>query len=366
MKDRDEIKELFQRELGNYEAKVDPGLWQGIQSGISASTGSSSIFSSMSIGAKVGIATLGAAALTIVSIVFYNNVSPDETSPQKEKKVILSDQENTDGKNNPIIDIADNKEVISDNSNKRAVGNDVIIDNKNEDFSKEAAEETKTENKNIDNSIDAITNANPIVNEDEIPTLNDESLISDKSNEVDQKEEKVENPEKVDLVLLPSIEEQKNQYVKFSLKVENVEEVVWDFGNGYLSTERQPEYFYEEPGSYEVKVTGRNKDQEIQKVIVVEVVIDGEFTNLPNGFSPNNDRMNDLFYVESTGIAEFQITIMDTKQQVVYQSNDINFRWNGTLNSGVPAPEGNYIYIIVAKDAHGNTINKYKQLRLER
>jgi flagellar hook assembly protein FlgD len=57
---------------------------------------------------------------------------------------------------------------------------------------------------------------------------------------------------------------------------------------------------------------------------------------------------------------------MDTKQNTVFTSNSVDFKWNGLNLAGEPVSQGNYIYIIVAKDDAGNVINKYKQLHLQR
>jgi flagellar hook assembly protein FlgD len=57
---------------------------------------------------------------------------------------------------------------------------------------------------------------------------------------------------------------------------------------------------------------------------------------------------------------------MNASQEVVFQSNDPSFKWNGLLQNGIFAPSGNYVYIVIASDRAGNTINKYQRLRISR
>lgn len=366
MNDKDDIKDLFQRELGNYEAKVDPGLWQGIQSGLSS--GASAASSTFGLGVKVVVGVVSAAAISVVSIMIYN-ASNEETNKPKETEKNIVTVESTKESDKP----EQSTKEINSASNEGMNNEEVVINDRNTTESKEKIEVNKV-NFNSDNAesseqIDKETATTSRLKE----TSEDEKSVDQKDNTDKVKEDAVEDKskEKVkpalpELILEPSLSSQENQYVSFDLKSENIEEVIWSFGDGHISTDRKPEHFYDEAGTYEIKVTGRNGEREISKTINLSVYIEGEFINLPNAFSPNGDRNNDLLYVKSKGIEEFQITILNDEQKVVYKSNDINFKWDGTLNTGIPAPEGNYVYMIVAKDKQGNKINKYQRLRLSR
>lgn len=375
MSDKDDIKDLFQRELGNYEAKVDPGLWQGVQAGLSgsAATGASA---GLSIAAKVAIGVVSAAAITVASVVIYNATQESSnTSVNHQKELVSSQIVQEDVKKNDSKTIDTNqtdktsdagvitKNTIEKDDHSESQGqsqNQKEVDDSSQDHLEEVdqnsndpkSNENRTEN-NVDNT-----------GTEEPKEFDREPITS--ADPKDQKEASSENENLPSLSIKPAIASQENQYVKFKLQAQNLEEVVWDFGDSHISTDQDPEHFYNEGGNYEVTVTGRNGDREITEKLTVEVRIEGKFTQLPNIFSPNNDRNNDIFFVESEGIDEFQITIMDKEQKVVYQSNDIHFKWDGSLKTGVPAPKGDYVYMIVAKDKQGNAINKYRRLRLER
>ena len=76
-----------------------------------------------------------------------------------------------------------------------------------------------------------------------------------------------------------------------------------------------------------------------------------DFNKLPNVFSPNGDNKNDAFSLQAN-INEcfdefFEINIYNRWGKLVYNSNDILFEWNGTINNvGNTLPEGIYYYSI--------------------
>ena len=67
--------------------------------------------------------------------------------------------------------------------------------------------------------------------------------------------------------------------------------------------------------------------------------------NIPNIFTPNNDGENDEFYISGTSFEFENITILNRWGEVLYQTN-VNIPWDGRLNSGLEAPDGNYYYIL--------------------
>lgn len=362
MKGRDEIKELFQKELGNYEVKVDPNLWNGIQSGISSAAGSAS--ASISTGLKVAITVISAAVITVVSIVVYNTLQNDVES--KNQSIILNETTNqqvkqiktakTDKINKEDISIASSDSIQNEESSLESKSWEVKTPQ-----SKENAQETIVR----ENDIKSTDTSNDIKSKtiSKVTKNQTHDVITQKS--VVEKEEELEE-ENILPKFTPVIVKQENQYTAFSLQDSNIEEVVWDFGDGKLSTQSNPEHFYDKAGTYIVTVKGRIKNQELEQELEVFVDVEGEILNLPNSFTPNGDGRNDYLFVETKGLKELQVTIMNNKQKVVFQSNRVNFTWDGNMQDGTPAPEGNYVYIIVAKDNEDNTLNNYQKLHLSR
>ncbi len=75
------------------------------------------------------------------------------------------------------------------------------------------------------------------------------------------------------------------------------------------------------------------------------------FIDIPNGFTPNNDGVNDYFFPGqklSGSVTRFRMQIFNRWGQEVFSTTDINGRgWDGKLN-GKDQPQGVYIYVIDA------------------
>lgn len=86
-----------------------------------------------------------------------------------------------------------------------------------------------------------------------------------------------------------------------------------------------------------------------------------------NIFSPNNDGVNDLFFLDCKDLKEFSITIVNEKNAVVFISDDPKFKWDGTdYKTGEMVPEGNYGYIVFAVDNYKNPIKIFNSLKISR
>ena len=91
---------------------------------------------------------------------------------------------------------------------------------------------------------------------------------------------------------------------------------------------------------------------------------------VPNAFSPNNDGINDVFYVINSGdVIAFHMVIYNRWGEVVFQTYNINQGWDGTYN-GVRSPVGVYHWVIEYL-GQGNVLleqegKKYGQITLFR
>ena len=94
-------------------------------------------------------------------------------------------------------------------------------------------------------------------------------------------------------------------------------------------------------------------------------VFSGGVVNIPNGFSPNGDGHNDIFYILGGPSVKMlkDFSIFNRWGQKIFQvsnaeANDPGFGWNGTLN-GKPADPGTYIYYVTIVFTDG-TAQLYK------
>jgi gliding motility-associated-like protein len=87
---------------------------------------------------------------------------------------------------------------------------------------------------------------------------------------------------------------------------------------------------------------------------------------LSNVFTPNGDGTNDYLFIQSEGLQDFSVVILNQVNKIVYQSTDSKFSWDGKLASGDDAPAGNYIYFVTAKSPTGKSIQQSSTLFIQR
>ncbi len=99
---------------------------------------------------------------------------------------------------------------------------------------------------------------------------------------------------------------------------------------------------------------------------IVDVIEDQEYLGvLPNVFTPNGDRINDVFSIESKNLSDFSIVVIDKNSKTVYQSTDANFVWDGNGVNGEIVSKGTYVYYITARNSKGELVSKHSMLNIE-
>jgi gliding motility-associated-like protein len=141
----------------------------------------------------------------------------------------------------------------------------------------------------------------------------------------------------------------------------------WSFGDGTVSTDKDPVHVFKMPGEFEVvlkayDIFGCSSVQK-EEVKVNEVT---EYLMMPNAFTPNSDGLNDVFKPKTKGISGYQMYIFNKWGELIF-SNDSksNEGWNGTLN-GQLLPSGNYVYKVSFQTPNGEMIEKAGTVSLMR
>jgi len=123
----------------------------------------------------------------------------------------------------------------------------------------------------------------------------------------------------------------------------------WDFGNGQTNSVNNTDdqnTTYTEEGIYTVTLTitdGNCTDQATQ-MINVELILPLDY-DLPNVFTPNGDGSNDSFTINAENAETIDVVILNRWGNVVFESNDVDFEWNGTVqNNGAECVDGTYFY----------------------
>ncbi|MCF6185846.1 MAG: gliding motility-associated C-terminal domain-containing protein, partial [Bacteroidales bacterium] len=80
----------------------------------------------------------------------------------------------------------------------------------------------------------------------------------------------------------------------------------------------------------------------------------------PNAFNPkSNIEENRIFKPKSAFISDYQLTIYGSFGDIIFESKNPDYGWDGTLKNGQLAPVSSYLYFVRYKNAYGNLI-KYK------
>lgn len=147
----------------------------------------------------------------------------------------------------------------------------------------------------------------------------------------------------------PTMLSPSNTGVEFTNESTDANDYIWDFGDGspFDANENTSHTFPQEPlSTYEVTLYAIN-GQCIDSTTTTIMVLDPEISyEIPNVFSPNGDGSNDFFkIINPMGVKEFSVTILNRWGNVVFESDDINFLWNGTIdNNGSECNDGVYFY----------------------
>ena len=96
-----------------------------------------------------------------------------------------------------------------------------------------------------------------------------------------------------------------------------------------------------DPGVYWLSATDLAGCKSVDTLLVRSTLIGIEF---PNAFSPNSDRINDVFRPKASNISKFHMSIFNRWGQFLYETDDITAGWNG-LVGGKECPADLYVYV---------------------
>jgi gliding motility-associated-like protein len=82
-------------------------------------------------------------------------------------------------------------------------------------------------------------------------------------------------------------------------------------------------------------------------VTYFEIVCADPFVFVPNSFSPNNDKINDVLFVRGLHIEELHFMIFNRWGEMVFETKDISIGWDGTYK-GMAADPGVFVYYLNA------------------
>lgn len=133
--------------------------------------------------------------------------------------------------------------------------------------------------------------------------------------------------------------------ITFQNLTQNGDTYQWDFGDGNASTMVHPNNTYTEPGNYEIMLIATDRKGCIDTTYRVITILDEFYLYVPNTFTPDGDRFNNTFKVSSINVVEFNVKIFNRWGELLFESDDKNFEWDGTHNGEI-VRDGTYVWKI--------------------
>jgi PKD repeat protein len=169
-----------------------------------------------------------------------------------------------------------------------------------------------------------------------------------------------------------------NQPVYFYNYSRGAEYFKWDFGDNQQSILAEPIHFYDQPGSYNVKLKVWTENQCFDSLIIHNAFTGPESKiSFPNAFTPNmsgptggyyeiNDFNNTIFHPVISGhLIEYQLKIFNRHGLQIFESNDISYGWDGYYQEKLAA-QAVYIWRARGKFSNGKTFVKSGDITLIR
>jgi gliding motility-associated-like protein len=127
--------------------------------------------------------------------------------------------------------------------------------------------------------------------------------------------------------------------------------VEWFLNGSLISQGLSVDITYDEPGDFQLVAIGYNDlgcpgTPQLLNIVVTQC--DPLIYWVPNSFTPDGNEFNQTWGpILTSGISvdNFQLTIYNRWGGLIWESNDVNSKWDGTYN-GVLVPDGTYSWIM--------------------
>ncbi len=132
---------------------------------------------------------------------------------------------------------------------------------------------------------------------------------------------------------------------------------LWNFNdpkNTTSSNAQNPVHVYSDTGVYCATLTVTNIHGCVDSVTECLVISPQYTLYIPDAFSPNGDKINDIFLPKGDYILTYDMYIFDRWGMKIFHTNDITKGWNGGVNGGSRiCEEDTYVYLIEITDNLG-------------
>jgi gliding motility-associated-like protein len=363
-KDFENIEELFRSGLEDMEVPVNDAMWSSISKGISASATSTGTAAAAKGGSSLmtylGLAGT-ACVVGVVGTLLYTSFDKEVVFDQVLKTEVSAPQINQTNEVTHLTEVTTDTNIDA-----------VPASQEDRNIIEEIVQPSSTEDPVVTDQSDPVKTV--VVVEDEPHSYGDswvEYFLTPSNGSYTEPITTTETTSEVtENTVKPTIEEiEENEivasivaapvggYAPLEVSFAQYSEkgnVTWDFGDGTITEETNPTHIFEKYGEYKVTLTITDADgNTFTDVRTIEVMANSALTKIPNVFTPNMDGANDVYRVEGKNIEEFNMAILNTQGEILYQSNAIDQAWDGKDRFGNDLPVGTYVVIIKAQGIDG-------------
>ncbi len=141
--------------------------------------------------------------------------------------------------------------------------------------------------------------------------------------------------------------------ITFTNTSTNANTFLWVFGDGTTSTLQNPVHTFDTTGVYTVILYASHNGHCVDSAEIIVVTYPNYAIIVPNVFTPNGDLVNDVFTINTTGVASINCYIYDRWGLKLYEWHTVGGFWDGHNANGTNAADGTYFFIYDLKDADG-------------
>lgn len=154
----------------------------------------------------------------------------------------------------------------------------------------------------------------------------------------------------------------------------NATEYLWDFGDGFTSTDPEPQHKYTEEGTFTISLIARNGNGCADTTVMVSGVrtINHGQLLIPNAFIPNqtgpgsgNAQNNEVFLPLVQKVTKFQMLVFNRWGELMFESTNVDSGWDGYYKGRLCAQDV-YVYRITVEYENGRTITRTGDINLLR
>lgn len=371
MEHNNNIEELFRSKLQSFEADPGPAGWSAVQSQLKAARTASASSGAAMGGYKAFLLISGLSVLIGLGLgytLWNSDEKQDVPAAQKSTPVLAAEED--------LVTAKEQGTSIDDDH----VSSVILVEEKQEKSGEPVKKRTKLVlPQEMGNPSIAQSWMTPSDKKEKLmngTTVSTQQSTSSEKTSTTTKEENKQN-QRVDVLEIPVAETAPLALISSSVsggpaplfvEFKNSETAAyyeWNFGDGHSSREAAPMHKFEEPGTYQVSLLVKDQQGNSSTDKITIQVREGSYLKNPNVFTPNGRDGNDYFRFETKNIVALFIQVMTRDGRVVFESNDVNFAWDGKDQQGKQLPAGIYFYHFKAIDHSGKEYKDASQLTIK-